>query len=223
MVKLHQVNFFSISREFQRATSLLTAPFISCKFIIFLVFPVLGLLPAAGFAGEKPALEEPPPAYDYRIGANDVLEVKVFGSPDLDRTVTVSGKGMIDFPFLGWINTEGLTVEELTLELEQGLSKCCLVNPQVNIRVLEYNAQQVYLFGEVQKPGVYQLKKGKTLMQIVVEAGGVTRKAANSRVYILRRGKEDRIKVDLDQVIKNSKKDVPLEPGDLIYIPESVF
>jgi protein involved in polysaccharide export with SLBB domain len=188
---------------------------------LFLLSPA-GLVPA-GLAQEKPAREEPVPSYDYRIGANDVLEIKVFGSPELDRTVAVSGKGMIDFPFLGWIPTEGLTIEELTGKLEEGLGACCLVNPQVNIRVLEYNAQQVYLFGEVQKPGVYQLKKGKTLMELVIEAEGVTRKAAKGRVYILRRGKAERIKVDLDEIIKNSKMDVPLQPGDVIYVPESIF
>lgn len=188
---------------------------------LFLLSPA-GLVPA-GLAQEKPAREEPVPSYDYRIGANDVLEIKVFGSSELDRTVAVSGKGMIDFPFLGWIPIEGLTVEELTGKLEEGLGACCLVNPQVNIRVLEYNAQQVYIFGEVQKPGVYQLKKGKTLMELIIEAEGVTRKAAKGRVYILRRGKAERIRVDLDEIIKNSKKDVPLQPGDVIYVPESIF
>lgn len=174
-------------------------------------------------AQEKPAGEETVPSYDYRIGAGDLLEIKVFGSTGLDRTVSVSGKGMIDFPLLGWISAEGLTVEELTKSLEQGLGECCLVNPQINIRVLEYNAQQVYLFGEVQKPGVYQLKKGKTLMELIIEAEGVTRKAAKGRVYILRRGKSERIKIDLDEIIKNSRRDVPLQPGDMIYIPESIF
>jgi polysaccharide export outer membrane protein len=178
---------------------------------------------AAALAQEKPAGEETVPSYDYRIGSGDLLEIKVFGSPELDRTVSVSGKGMIDFPFLGWIPTEGLTVEELTKRLEQGLGECCLVNPQINIRVLEYNAQQVYLFGEVQKPGVYRLKKGKTLMELIIEAEGVTRKAAKGRVYILRRGKSERVKVDLDEIIKNSRKDVPLQPGDMIYVPESIF
>ena len=195
-----------------------------CRYYLLFIFSAaIGCFPAASSAREGPAPEEPLPKYDYRIGAGDLLEIKVFGSPELDRTVSVSGKGMIDFPFLGWISAEGLTVEDLTKSLEQGLGGCCLVNPQVNIRVLEYNAQQVYLFGEVQKPGVYQLKKGRTLMELIIEAEGVTRKAAKGRVYILRRGKSERIKIDLDDIIRNSRKDVPLQPGDMIYVPESIF
>lgn len=178
------------------------------------------LLLAVLFAGSGPV---PVIAQDYRIGPQDVLEIKVLGDPDMDRTVVVSGKGMINFPFVGFLEVQGMTTAELTVSLAKKLGECCLVNPQISVRIVEYHGKRVYLFGEVQKPGVYQLAEGKTLMQLVIEAEGFTRKAAKNRVYILRKGEEERIRVDVDEIMKNPDQDIPLVPGDVVYVPESIF
>jgi len=162
-------------------------------------------------------------AQDYRIGPQDVLEIKVLGDQEMDRTVVVSGKGMINFPFVGFLEIEGMTVEEVTGILAEKLGECCLVDPQISVRVVEFHGKRVYLFGEVQKPGVYQLAQGKTLMQLIIEAEGFTRKAARNRVYILRKGEDERIKADVEEIIKDPEKDIPLSPGDVVYVPESIF
>lgn len=86
----------------------------------------------------------------------------------------------------------------------------------------------IYVFGEVRAPGALNVKKSKklTLLQAISQAGGPTERASQTKVVLKRkdeRGKEIQIKVNLKEIIRGEKPDIPLLEGDIIFIPESVF
>ena len=95
----------------------------------------------------------PTPSPEYRVGPGDVLEVEVFGNPELSRTPTVQTNGMVALPLLGEVPVAGLTLAEVKAELTALLLRDYLVNPQVDVRVKEYQSQFVTLLGEMSTPG----------------------------------------------------------------------
>src|SRR5437899_147388 len=130
-------------------------------------------------SADKLIPEEPP------VGAEDLLEISVFEIPDLTRTVRVSEHGTISLPLLGEIPVGGLTPMELEDALREALSKKYLENPQVSVFVQEHGSKKVSVLGAVGKPGVYEMLGARTLLQILSEAGGLT-KEVGAELYVIR-------------------------------------
>jgi polysaccharide biosynthesis/export protein len=128
---------------------------------------------------------------DYRIGAEDLLEISVYGASDLDRTVRVSADGWISLPLAGDVRAEGLTARELTGQLEDLLRKKYMTHPQVNVFVREMQSHPVSVLGAVQKPGVYQIRGAKSLIEILSMAQGLTDDAGDTVIVMHRRGITD--------------------------------
>ena len=125
----------------------------------------------------------PTPSPDYRVGPGDVLEVEVFGNPDLSRNPTVQTNGMVALTLLGEVPVAGLTLAEVKARLTGLLGRDYLVNPQVDVRVKEYQSQFVTMAGEVSTPGRRPLRGGQTrLIDVLVEAGGLTPRASGELV-----------------------------------------
>ncbi|PYQ23909.1 MAG: hypothetical protein DMF81_07115, partial [Acidobacteria bacterium] len=120
----------------------------------------------------------PTPAPEYRLGAGDVLEVIVFGNDDLSRTTTVQTNGAISLPLLGEVPVAGLTVAEAKQKLTSLLARDFLVNPQVDLKVKEYQSQFVTVLGEVNSPGRKGLRGRTRLIDVLVDAGGFTPRAS---------------------------------------------
>jgi polysaccharide export outer membrane protein len=108
-----------------------------------------------------------------------VLEVEVFGNPDLSRNPTVQTNGMVALTLLGEVPVAGLTTAEIKALLTERLGRDYLVNPQVDVRVKEYHSQFVTMAGEVTTPGRRPLRGGQIrLIDVLVEAGGLTPRAS---------------------------------------------
>jgi polysaccharide biosynthesis/export protein len=118
------------------------------------------------------------PAPEYRLGAGDVLEVIVFGNDDLSRTTTVQTTGSISLPLLGEVPVAGLTVSEAKQKLTSLLARDYLVNPQIDVKVKEYQSQFVTVLGEVNSPGRKGLRGRTRLIDVLVDAGGFTPRAS---------------------------------------------
>jgi polysaccharide biosynthesis/export protein len=119
---------------------------------------------------------------DYRLGSGDVLEVVVFGNPDLSRTATVQNDGSIAFPLLGTVTVRGLTVSQIQELLTRQLGDKYLVDPQVDVQVREYNSQFVSVLGEVTNPGRRPLRGNTRLIDVLLEAGGLKATASGEVV-----------------------------------------
>ena len=122
---------------------------------------------------------------DYRIGADDLLQVTVFDAPDLSQPVRVSGNGEITLPLLGTIKAAGLTPHELELVLQALLRRTYMKDPQVTVTVTEMQSHSVSVLGAVKKPGVFQIRGTKTLLEMLSMAEGLA-PDAGSEVLVMR-------------------------------------
>jgi polysaccharide export outer membrane protein len=123
-------------------------------------------------------------AADYRIGAQDLLEIKVFEAPDLNRSLRVSASGEISFPLLGSVQAAGLTAQELEALLEFKLHKY-MKDPHVDVLVSSVESHPVSVVGAVKKPGVFQVRGPKTVLEMLSSAEGLADDAGDD-VLIMR-------------------------------------
>jgi polysaccharide export outer membrane protein len=115
---------------------------------------------------------------DYRLGAGDVLDITVFGNDDLSRTTTVQPNGSIAFPLLGEVKVDSLSVTEVKDKLTALLARDYLVNPQVDVKVREFQSQFAIVVGEVNSPGRKPLRGKTRLIDVLVDCGGFTPRAS---------------------------------------------
>lgn len=157
---------------------------------------------------------------EYIIYPNDILEITVYGEPDLSTTVRVSPDGTISYPLLGNIKVAGLTVLQLEKKLTDLLGEDYLVIPQVSVFVKEY--ARISILGQVRSPGSYQMKENLTFTQALSLAGGFTDVADTSRVKIIRTidSKKETIEVNVDQILDKAATDVEIKANDTIIVEE---
>jgi polysaccharide export outer membrane protein len=105
-----------------------------------------------------------------------------FGNDDLSRITNVQTNGSISMPLLGDVKVAGLSVTEVKTKLTSLLARDYLVNPQVDVKVKEYQSQFVTLIGEVNSPGKKALRGRTRLVDALVEAGGFTPRASGEIV-----------------------------------------
>ncbi len=119
------------------------------------------------------------PAHDYRIGAEDLLEISVFEAPEMNRSLRVSAGGEISLPLLGGVHSAGLTPRELEVVLQELLRRSYMKDPHVSVFVREVQSHAVSVFGAVRKPGVYQIRGSRTLVEVLSMAEGLAEDAGD--------------------------------------------
>jgi polysaccharide export outer membrane protein len=121
---------------------------------------------------------------DYRIGPQDLLDINIFEAPELNRTVRVSENGEVSLPLLGGIHVVRLTARELENELAAKLREF-LKDPHVSVMVTAIESHPVSVIGEVNKPGVFQVRGSKTLLEMLSMAQGLAPDAGDE-VLVMR-------------------------------------
>ena len=161
---------------------------------------------------------------DYRIGAQDLLEISVFGIDELSRTVRVNSNGQISLPLIGGVMAGGKTIPELEKDIGSKLKNGYLQDPQVTVFVKEFTSQRVTLEGALNKPGIYPLTGKTTLLQAIAMAQGVDEDRADLQgVLIFRQvdGKRAGAVFDLAQVRNGSMPDPQVYGDDVIVVEQS--
>jgi len=175
-----------------------------------LVFAFLSpLVPAASLRAAPTELSQ------YKLGAGDVISIRVLGEDDLKREhVKLSDAGTISFPILGEFQVKGMTVGDLEDYITKGLKGRYLLNPQVTVSIDEY--RNFYVNGMVEKPGGYPFSPGLTVRKAVSIAGGFKERAARDKISVIHDDdpKQTPHKVDLNTA---------LLPGDILTVDESFF
>lgn len=138
-------------------------------------------------AANAAVLDGVPPG-DYLIGAEDLLEVSVYGAPDLGRTVRVSGEGWIALPLIGDVRAGGLTAHALESEIAGRLARKYMTHPQVSVFVKEVQSHSVSVIGAVGKPGVFQIRGAESLVEVLSMAQGLADDAGDRVILMRRRG-----------------------------------
>lgn len=160
---------------------------------------------------------------DYRLGAQDLLEISVFGLDDFDREVRVNSNGQISLPLIGSIMAGGKTIPELEQTIAARLKDGYLQDPQVTVFVKEFTSQRVTLEGALEKPGIYPLTGRTTLLQAIAMAQGVSELADLSGVIVFRQidGKRAGAVFDLAQVRAGTMPDPQIYGDDIIVVETS--
>lgn len=159
---------------------------------------------------------------DFQIGVSDVLTLSVWREDQLQVTVPVRPDGRIAVPLLGEIEVVGRTPMDVQAELTRGYEGF-VTAPAVSLVVSEINSRKVYVLGEVNAPGVFDILRPTRLLQALSMAGGYTDFAKKDEVVVIREGSpgERRIQVSVKDITTGRRLDdnILLLPGDTIYVP----
>lgn len=156
----------------------------------------------------------------YRVDVDDEILISVWHEPELSQTVTIRSDGMITLPLINDLKVAGLTTDEMQALLTEKMKN--LVNdPQVTVIVKAVRSRKVYLAGNVVRQGVYPISGHTTVLELLVEAGGLGTFAKTGSIYILRNenGKQVRIPFDYKKALKGKGANPELIPGDMVVVP----
>ena len=150
----------------------------------------------------------------YRLGPGDRIIIKVFGEEDLSMDFRLNDSGRLNYPFLGELVVQGLTVTELEQRITRGLRDSYLRDPAVTVSIAEY--RPFFLYGEVQKPGGIPYQPKLTVERAIALGGGFTERASRTKIEVVRASdpKHKPVRVELSD---------PVFPGDVITVKQSFF
>ena len=167
--------------------------------------------------------------YQYRVAPQDILQVTVWNRPELNNPSNTSNElsgrivnadGTLYYPFVGAFVAAGKTVQDIREHITTGLLKV-IKQPQVDVSVLQYRSQRVYVSGEVRTPGTVPVTDiPPDLTEVIARAGGTTNEADLSGVTVTRG--RDSLRLDLQQLYYagNLRSNIRLQHGDIVNVPE---
>lgn len=157
------------------------------------------------------------------LGTGDVIDIRVFQEADLTGSFRISEEGTIDYPFCGRLSVSGLSQGALADRLTACLKDGYLKNPQVTVFLKEFNSQKIFVLGQVNKPGTFLFEDRMSVVQAVSLAGGFSKLAAKNSVIVTRRvdGSEQKFKLPVESIAEGRHANFTLQPGDIVYVPES--
>jgi len=171
--------------------------------------------------GDKPSAARIHNDRTIRIGTGDLIQITVFGAPDLAQEARVNDSGSITMPLIGNVHVAGLTSDEaqdlIATRLREG---GMLRDPQVEVFEKEYATQGIAVMGEVQRPGIYTLLGERRLSDAISAAGGTTGRAGQA-ISITRSNDPNKpVVVDMDYMdpSKSPSGNVAVFPGDTIVV-----
>jgi polysaccharide export outer membrane protein len=181
------------------------------------------------FMGDNPASVP-----EYRLGPGDIISIIVWDHPELTipagsfRTAEQAGTvvaedGTIFYPYVGVIKAQGKTTRELRAILSDKLAKY-IEKVQLDVRMVAFRSQQVYVVGEVAKPGIQQVTDiPMTVLDAVNRAGGFTPEADFSRVLLTRRGTTYLVDIQAMYDYGASGQNALLEQGDIVNVADRSY
>ncbi len=156
----------------------------------------------------------------YKVGKRDLLAIMVPGNPEFSLEAAVSERGTVNYPILGEIPVEGLTVSQISEKIRASLiERKLLLQPTVSVDVKEYRSQSVTILGEIKDPGKLPLKGSEKLLDVIAEAGGLAPTAGE--IHISRatsEGSQNIVVKTSELLIDTARNNPPVIAGDVIYV-----
>ncbi len=161
--------------------------------------------------------------YVYTIGADDELEIDVWGYDSLKETVKVRADGMLSYQMLGDVHCAGLTPSQLSVKLTQNLSKF-LREPTVVVKVKQIRSQKVTVIGDIPTQGTVYLEGPTRLLDLLTKCGYNPTTSKVKEVLITRKNGQI-IKIGLEELLEtgNLAQNVIIKNGDTIYLPKNTL
>lgn len=166
----------------------------------------------------------------YRIGVDDLVQVSVWRNPELSVTVPVRPDGKISVPLIGDVQAGGLTPMEVGTAVKEKLG-AFIRDPNVAVILTQLRSHEflsrVRVVGAVRNPRSITHRQGMTVLDAILEAGGVNDFAAPDRTKLHRKinAKPEVINVKLGTILTRGtlETNFELQPGDVITVPERLF
>jgi polysaccharide export outer membrane protein len=163
----------------------------------------------------------------YRLKQSDVVEITFTFAPEFNQTVIVQPDGFISLKGLEELYVEGATLPELR-EAVRKTYAAMLHEPEITVRLKEFDKPYFIATGEVTRPGKYELRGDITVTEALAIAGGTTGQAKHSQVVLFRRMPNDIAEARLLNVKKMMKsrdlrEDIHLRPGDMLFVPQNAI
>jgi polysaccharide export outer membrane protein len=194
------------------------------------VFAMLAAMPAVAHQEQLPTSSQPATqaqgtsateSAEYRIGAEDVLDILVWKNVELSRTVQVRPDGKISLPLVNDVQAADLTPMQLRDVLSTGYAKY-FTAPELSVNVREVHSIKVSVLGMVKTPGRYELKAQATVLEALALAGGFTEFAKRDKVFVSRQAGAEwkRMPFNYLKVLDgNDRENFVLRRGDIIVVP----
>jgi polysaccharide biosynthesis/export protein len=169
-------------------------------------------------------------AQPYHIGVDDTISINVWKNPELSVEVPVRPDGKVSMPLIGDVQAGGLTPEQVASDIQKEL-RLYIRDPRVVVMVTQLVSHEflsrVRVTGAVVTPTTLPFRQGMTILDVVLEAGGINEFASANRTKLYRKndGKTKIYDIRLGDILNKGKLEtnMPLKPGDVITVPESVF
>jgi polysaccharide export outer membrane protein len=194
--------------------------------LLFVMLIISGLV--AGCSSPQPARTTAAmaqqPVLPYRVGPGDVIDVKLFYTPELDESQIVRPDGKMTLQLIGDIQAQGKTSEELQRELVNRFSTQ-LINPQVAVFVRRVHDSRYWVAGEVKRPGPYQMLGHATIVEAIMDAGGGTRPTADLKNVLVVRQRDGRhygCLVNVKEILQGKEgPSFNLQARDIVFVPST--
>lgn len=166
---------------------------------------------------------------NYVLKPSDVISVEVYQEVDLNKTVRVEGDGSVALSLVGKVKIAGMTVGESQSLITDLYNRDFLVDPQISVIVTSFSAKVVRILGSVNKPGVVEIPPDRelNLTEAIAGANGVSRLGNPKSITIKRvdeSGRASQMEVNFSKILTDPNvKDVILEEGDTIWVPERII
>lgn len=187
-----------------------------------------GLLAAGCSSGARPVMPDVLPQAaaqeavqpSYRVGPFDLLQVNVFGVPELSGAAQVDGDGRLTLPLIGGMDAMGMTPPQLAMALEDAYGARFVRDPSITVQVTTPQSQRLVVSGAVKEPGIFPVQGRVTLTQAVAQAKGLGDYADQSNVVVLRDigGQQAAARFDLREIEAGRMADPELAPGDTVIV-----
>jgi len=194
-----------------------------CSLHLLAQTPATGEAPQSAPANEAASPRSPRllPNSNVKLGIGDLIEINVFGVPELSVKTRVGGSGDVYLPLIDYVHVDGLTTDEAQTVIQKRLEGGGFVRgPHVSIFVDESASQAITMVGEVNRPGAYPAIGDRRLFDLVSAAGGFTEKAG--RIITIEHHGDPGQKVELqltsNNLAEDTKDNVDIYPGDLIIV-----
>lgn len=174
----------------------------------------------SGFTGFDPL--------KYTIGPDDEVEIVVLRHPEFSGVYSINQEGKLQYKFVGDIEVNGMTKQQLEEKIKEAIANF-VVSPEVNVSIVEFKSKVFYVLGEVGTPGKYIMRSESIpVREAVFQAGLPTQAAAMRKCRIITPDKSGHAKVrkvNLYSILYggNLKRNINLQPGDVLYVPSTVM
>lgn len=181
------------------------------------------------YSAEEVVAETRSSEAEYVIGPGDALNIFVWDHADLSTNVQVRPDGKISTPLVEDLQAAGRTPTQLARDIEDVLTEY-IRTPVVTVIMQGFvgeGAQQIRVVGQAASPTSLQYKQGMTVLDVLIEVGGLSEFAAGNRAKIIRKtpNGEIEIRVKLDRLLNDGdiEQNVRMQPGDVLIIPQTFF